>query len=474
MPTQSSMPAASSSIASRSPAAAHHTPRAGTGLATAVVGLQWGDEGKGKIVDAIAPKHDIVARYNGGANAGHSVVVAGERFALHLIPAGILHKGKPAVVGCGTVIDPDWILKEIDGLAARGVDCSGLLLSDRAHVVMPWHKDEDELRERWLAKTSVEPIGTTKRGIGPCYADKVQRGTAIRMGDLLRPDVLAGKLASTVPFKQAIIGAMATALGPALPADYAMPQYSAQALAEHCAIWQARLGKYITDTTQFLLDAQDAGKSILLEGANATLLDVDHGTYPYVTSSSTSSLGAPAGTGLPLASVGAVLGVMKSYSTRVGGGVMPTELIGNPADEALAQTIRTRGREFGTTTGRPRRVGWLDLVAVRYSVRLNGCTGLCLMLLDVLEGHQSLRICTGYRASDGSPLPFVPDANWLSAVTAEYQDFAGWQGDISGVRSMSDLPTAARRYIDFIEEYLATPISMVSIGPGREQLIEVK
>jgi len=436
-----------------------------TGLASAVVGLQWGDEGKGKIVDAIASRFNIVARYNGGANAGHSVVVNGERFALHLIPAGILHKGKPAVVGCGTVIDPDWILKEIDGLTARGVDCSKLMISDRAHVVMPWHKQEDELREKWLAAKSVEPIGTTKRGIGPCYADKVQRGMAIRIGDLLRPELLATKLATTIPFKAAVLSAMAQGGDTSV---YSYNQAEVMTLAAH---WCERLRPYVCDTSKFLLDSMDSGSTILLEGANATLLDIDHGTYPYVTSSTTCSLGAPTGTGIPLSSVGAVLGVMKAYSTRVGGGVMPTELIATEADRTLAETIRIRGREFGTTTGRPRRVGWLDLVAVKYSTRLNGCSGLCVMLLDVLEGIDTLRICTGYNDAAGKPVPFVPDANWLSSVTPTYQEVRGWKGDISGARAMSDLPAGARKYLDIVQDFLAVPISMVSIGPGREQLI---
>ncbi len=433
--------------------------------ATAIVGLQWGDEGKGKIVDALASRFDIVARYNGGANAGHSVVVGGERFALHLIPAGILHKGKPAVVGCGTVIDPDWILKEIDGLIARGIDCSNLMISDRAHVVMPWHKHEDELREKWLAAKSVEPIGTTKRGIGPCYADKVQRGTAIRIGDLLRPEQLATKLATTAPFKTAVLSAMAQG------GDTSAFHYDQAELLKHAAMWASRLKPYITDTSGFLLDQIDTGKTVLLEGANATLLDVDHGTYPYVTSSTTCSLGAPTGTGIPLSSVGAILGVMKAYSTRVGGGVMPTELIATEADRTLADKIRTRGREFGTTTGRPRRVGWLDLVAVRYSVRLNGCTGLCVMLLDVLEGIDTLRICTGYRDASGKDVPFVPDANWLSNVQPVFRDVPGWHGDISGARTMAELPAGARAYLDLVEEFLGVPVAMVSIGPGREQLI---
>ncbi|MCE2653176.1 MAG: adenylosuccinate synthase [bacterium] len=438
-----------------------------TASATSVVGLQWGDEGKGKIVHALADTHDVVVRYNGGANAGHSVVVKGERFALHLIPSGILHRQTTCIVGNGVVVDPGWLIKEIDGLAGRGVPCDNLFLSDRAHLVMPWHKVEDELREKWLSASSGEPIGTTKRGIGPCYADKALRSTAVRMGELKNLSELEAKIRRVAPLKQALLGALAAGCGE--PA----PKVDAGEIMEHCRQWQTRLSSRITDTAGMLQGLLGQGKKVLFEGANATMLDVDHGSYPFVTSSSTVALGAPLGAGVPMQCVGKVLGVMKAYSTRVGGGAMPTELVGSPETEALGEKIRQRGREFGTTTGRPRRVGWLDLCVVRYSAALNGCTGLCVMLLDVLEGLPELKVCTGYQTPEGPANKLVPDAAWMAAAKPVYRTLEGWSGDISGARKMSDLPTAARRYLDLITETVGVPLAMVSIGPGREATIEV-
>ncbi|MBL8991546.1 MAG: adenylosuccinate synthase [Phycisphaerae bacterium] len=434
---------------------------------TAVVGLQWGDEGKGKIVHLMTERHDAVARYNGGANAGHSIVVKGERFALHLIPSGILHAGKPAVIGNGVVIDPDWLSKELDALHARGVDTSGLVISDRAHVVMPWHKAEDELRERWLAEGSLEPIGTTKRGIGPCYADKATRGTAIRMGDLVRPEYLRRRLESICPLKTAMLGSITAKGGQAV-------RYEAAALAELASGWGERFGRYLRDTGAMLREMMRCGKRVLFEGANATLLDVDHGTYPYVTSSSCAVHGVGPGAGVPPSAVGSVIGVVKAYSTRVGGGAMPTELVRTEAERELGAGIRQRGREFGTTTGRPRRVGWLDLVAVRYSAELNGTTGLAVMLLDVLAGVETLRVCVGYREAGGRAAGgFTPDGEWLSGVEAEYVELKGFSQDVSKARRLNELPGEARAYLDLIERTVGCPIVFVSVGPDREQTIEV-
>ncbi len=448
--------------------APHAHPAPSGSKSTVVVGLQWGDEGKGKIVHLLTPRFDAVARYNGGANAGHSVVVKGERFALHLIPSGILHAGKPSVIGNGVVVDPAWLIKEMDTLSARGVDLSGLKISDRAHVVMPWHKDEDERREKWLSAGSSDPIGTTKRGIGPCYADKAQRGTAIRMGDLLRPEVLAPRLDQIAPLKTAILGAMTAPGSPA-------PRYDAGEMLALVRSWGERLGHHITDTSALLLNLLDQGKRVLFEGANATLLDVDHGTYPFVTSSGTSALGAPAGAGVPMSAVSDILGIMKAYSTRVGGGAMPTELVGDPAKEALAHQIRERGREYGTTTGRPRRVGWLDLVAVRYSARLNGTTGLSVMLLDVLAGIPELKVCTGYRHRlYNREVPgFIPDGLILNDMVPQYVTLPGFSGDVSAARRLADLPAEARTYLDLIERTVGTPVRYVSVGPDRDQTIEV-
>lgn len=431
---------------------------------TVVVGLQWGDEGKGKIVDLLADRHDAVVRYNGGANAGHSVVIKGERFALHLIPSGILRKGKPAVVGNGVVIDPDWLARELDGLHARGVDTNSLVISDRAHVVMPWHKAEDELREKWLSEGSLEPIGTTKRGIGPCYADKATRGCAIRVGDLLAPGPLTKRLESICRLKTAMLSAIG---GP----DKAAFTYDHKATVDLCLGWGERFKPYIRDTSAMLLDMQHDGKSILFEGANATLLDVDHGTYPYVTSSTCSSQGAAPGAGVPAASLGDVLGIMKAYSTRVGGGPMPTELVGNEADRQTGDRIRQIGREFGTTTGRPRRVGWLDLVVVKYSARLNGAKGLCVMLLDVLGGMEQLNVATSYMI-DGHPTDrLTPHADWLARAKPVYQTLPGF-GDLTKARKKSELPREAVAYLDLIEATVGVPVRFVSVGPDREQTIE--
>ncbi len=444
---------------------------------TAVVGLQWGDEGKGKIVHMLAERHDAVARFNGGANAGHSVVVGGERFALHLIPSGILHKGVPAIVGNGVVVDPEQVLKEMSALGARGVDCSGLVISDRAHVVMPWHKAEDEAREKWLVGAGspgtgtggLRPIGTTKRGIGPCYADKVQRATAVRMGDLLRPETLVPRLRAVCPMKAALLGALAGGAGGG-EVSGVREATDPEALAALCARWAAGLKGHIRDTSALLLDLIDAGKRVLFEGANATLLDVDHGTYPYVTSSACAASGIAGGAGVPMSAVGAVLGVCKAYSSRVGGGPMPTELTGEVADR-----IRTRGREFGTTTGRPRRVGWLDLVSVRYSARLNGATGLCVMLLDVLAGFEELRVCVAYETPGGRSERFVPDGAELEKVRPVYQTVRGFgAAEMGTARRLGELPAGARAYLELIERFVGVPVRYVSVGPDRAQTIEVE
>jgi len=473
--TSTSGPTGATTVNSGAPAG-----RVIQGRATVVVGLQWGDEGKGKIVHYLTPLHDAVVRYNGGANAGHSVVVGGERFALHLIPSGILHKGKRAIIGNGVVVDPAWLIGEIDKLTARGVDMSNLRISSRAHVVMPWHKDEDDLRERLLRVESAvvtgdgkggEPIGTTKRGIGPCYADKHQRATAVRMGELLDEASLRSKVRMIAKIKTATLGALFDAL-PVSERPEARPAYDAETVLKSCVEWAKRLGAMVGDTSAELLRMVEEGKSILLEGANATLLDVDHGTFPFVTSSSTVALGAPTGSGIPMQSIGRVLGIMKAYSTRVGGGPMATELIATEADRALAHHIRERGREYGTTTGRPRRVGWLDLPAVRYAVRLNGVTEVAVMLLDVLEGMQQIRVCTGYTI-DGRPAEFEPDAGWMSRATPEFATLEGFSGEVSKARTLSELPKEARAYISLIERHVGAKVAIVSVGPDKDQTIRV-
>ncbi len=433
---------------------------------TAVIGLQWGDEGKGKAVDLLARDHDAVVRFNGGANAGHSLVVNGTRFSVHLLPSGILYPGKLSVIGNGVVVDPEKLLAEIDAFASKGIDTSGLVLSDRSHIVAPYHKAEDELREELLRATaSPAPggggeIGTTKRGIGPAYADKVQRSTAIRAGDLLREDVLRQKVRMACAFKNDALAGMARVAGRSFTA------FDPGALAATLLEQGARLRPMIRDTTYLLHDLLSQGKRILFEGANATLLDVDHGTYPFVTSSSCGVFGIGPGAGVSERCLSSVLGVMKAYSTRVGRGPLLTEL-----HDETGERIRQRGREFGTTTGRPRRVGWLDLVAVRYSAMVNGATGLVLTLLDVLDGIPELRVCTAYRIGGTTTDRLTPDGHALMGAEPVYTTMAGFSADLSGVRRRADLPEAARRYVDFIEEFVGVPVSLIGVGPGREQTI---
>jgi adenylosuccinate synthase len=432
---------------------------------TAVVGLQWGDEGKGKIVDVLTADHDVIARYNGGANAGHTVEVAGERYALHLIPSGILYPDKTCVIGNGVVVDPEKLIEEMDRLRSRGVAVGGrnLLISDRAHVVMPYHKEQDAALEEFLADVAEGErgslaIGTTRRGIGPAYADKISRSTAIRVGDLLDDAYLRDRLRVICRLRTAELAALGVRTSPLDP----------DALADRYAALGEQLRPHIVDSTYALHDALQSGRRILFEGANACLLDIDHGTYPFVTSSNCSTLGIPAGTGVPGDQVGRVLGIMKAYSTRVGAGPFPTELT-NPTGER----IRERGREFGTTTGRPRRCGWLDLVAVRYSAMVCGATGVACTLFDVLTGFDELRICTRYRLADGSVTDrFIPDAHRLEQATAMYETLPGWTEALREVDDRRQLPANAERYLAFIEEQLNLPIDMVSVGPDRRHTLQ--
>lgn len=436
---------------------------------TAVVGLQWGDEGKGKIVDRLAAEHDAVVRYNGGANAGHTIVVGGERHALHLVPSGILHAGKAAIIGNGVVVDPSQLLKELEMLEGRGVSLDGLVLSDRAQVVLPYHKAEDGLREELLKRgeagervgvgTSQE-IGTTRRGIGPAYADKVTRATGVRVGDLLRPDALRQKVRTACRMKNALFAGLASSVG------IEWSPFDEDAIVSEALGWGEALRPRIADTVYLLHGLRSEGRRVLFEGANATLLDVDHGTYPYVTSSNASVLGIPAGSGMPPHAITRVVGVLKAYSTRVGGGPMPTEL-----DDATGERIRERGREFGTTTGRPRRCGWLDLVAVRYSAMINGVTELSVMLLDVLGGFDELKICTSYRIDGRETERFVPDASDLSRVEPVYETLTGFGEEVAGSRSFGELPPGARAYVDRIAEYVGVPVRTVSVGPERSQTV---
>ena len=435
--------------------------------ATAVVGLQWGDEGKGKLVDLLAGDFDAVVRYNGGANAGHSVVVGGQRYALHLVPSGILSKGVKAVIGNGVVIDPERLFEEIATLSERGIDTSQLVVSDRAHVVMPYHKAEDALREELLSgsvregqtqsKGVINAIGTTKRGIGPAYADKVQRATAVRVGDLLRPEVLREKLEMICSMKNSIFSSLH-------PEGH--EPFDAYALSEQYSELGQKLRPMIQDTAYLLDDLRRDGGRILFEGANATMLDVDHGTYPYVTSSNASALGIGAGSGVPPQCIGRIIGVVKAYCTRVGGGPMPTELFDTTGD-----AIRERGREYGTTTGRPRRVGWLDLVALKYAAMISGATELCITLLDVLAGEPELKLATGYETPSGATNRFIADGYQLGEATPVYETMPGFSQDITGVRTFDELPEQAQAYVRRIEEFVGVRVGIISVGPDREQTI---
>jgi adenylosuccinate synthase len=422
---------------------------------TCVVGLAWGDEGKGKIVDHLCQEFDVVVRFNGGANAGHTVCVAGERFALHLLPVGVLHDGITAVIGAGLVVDPAGLLDEIDALGKRGIDVAArLLVSDRAHVVMPYHKIQDRLSE---AHSGAEGrIGTTARGIGPCYADKMLRSTAIRMADLLDLRRHESRVRDIVKMKKAMFNAL---YGADEGLDFDQVWAGLEAAAK-------RLRPLIQDTSAWLVDQAEAGRRLFFEGANGMLLDIDHGTYPYVTSSHTGPQGVAAGAGVPASLVKRSIGVTKAYATRVGSGPFPSELCDEVGDR-----IREKGKEYGTTTGRPRRCGWLDAVAIRSSVRLGGVTEIAIAHLDTLSGFDRVGICTAYRL-DGRELFNMPaNPADLDRVEPLLEMLEGWDGDLRGHRSFDSLPAAAHRFVARIEELAGAPVTIVSVGPERSQTI---
>ncbi len=432
----------------------------------AVVGLQFGDEGKGQIVDLLTRHFDLVVRYNGGANAGHSVQIGDQKFALHLIPSGILSQSTLNVVGNGVVIDPAQILKEIDALRERGIEVGdNLRISDRAHVVFSYHKCQDALMEcaQGISGGDRTKIGTTGRGIGPAYADKALRSTAIRMGDLLDEARLRRRLHHIVQIKNVMLEALARHCGqeaePFEPID-------ADALADENLAYAERLRPMICDTTHLLHQALGDGRHLLFEGANAALLDVDHGTYPFVTSSHCSSLGVYSGSGVPGSSLRQVIGIVKLYTSRVGGGPFPTEL-----HDDSAQRLRDVGGEYGTTTGRPRRCGWLDLVALRYTARLCGVTTLACTGLSVLAGLEKIRVCVGYRHNGGTLDHFPADSAVLEAVEPIYESFDGFSGPIDRCASFVDLPREARRLIEFIEQFVDVRASMVCVGRRRDQIL---
>jgi len=424
--------------------------------ATCVIGLQWGDEAKGKLVDLLAPRHDVVVRYQGGANAGHTVVCGQEVYKLHHIPSGILSPQIQNVIAPGVVIEPTMLIQELSNLERRGVQPrKNLMISQRAHVVMPWHMLEDGAINKTVV--SGESIGTTNRGIGPCYRDKVGRTHAVRMADLVRPD-LANRIREIVEAKRVLLSSIAS--------KEDMAELDADKIASQCGQWADTLGPMLADTTYFLLDNLDAGRKLLMEGAQGSLLDIDHGTYPFVTSSNASGVGVSSGSGVPARWIDRVIGVAKAYSTRVGGGPFPTELV-----DETGQKIREIGREYGTTTGRPRRCGWFDAVAVRYTARLSGVHYLSLMMLDVLSHFEKINVCVAYEL-DGERTDRLPsEADTIRRCKPIYETLDGWMQDVSTVRSLEAFPANARRYIDRISELISVPTGVLSVGPDREQTI---
>lgn len=412
-----------------------------------IVGAQWGDEGKGKIVDLLSEHADVVARYQGGANAGHTIVHGDKKYILHLIPSGILHPSVHCVIGNGVVIDPVALMDEIRMLEDLGVNIDGRLhISHKAHLIMPYHKMLDQAREKLAGS-----IGTTGRGIGPSYIDKAQR-VGIRIVDLLDRDVLEAKLRTNFEEKSAILEAI-----------YGAEPIDIDRLIEEYMAFDTQIDPYITDTTAFLHQAIRDGKRILAEGAQGALLDLDHGTYPFVTSSNPTSGGACTGLGIPPTSIGSIVGVVKAYSTRVGNGPFPTEL-----DNEIGELLRSEGHEFGATTGRSRRCGWLDIPALRYSCMINGITEIALTKLDVLGVLDEIQICTGYRI-DGKPVRYFPaDVSSLERVTCDYITMPGWKCSLDGIRTFDALPQAAQDYVLAIERLVETPITWVSTSPARD------
>ena len=417
-----------------------------------IVGAQWGDEGKGKVVDLLAEQADAVIRFQGGNNAGHTIVRDGETFKFHLIPSGILYPGKPCVIGNGVVVDPKVLIGEIEGLRRQGIDLSGLRVSANAHVIMPYHLLLDHAGEARLGKRE---IGTTKRGIGPCYADKASR-LGIRVQDLLDEKILRQKITAAMEPK-----------APLLREFVKDPRLDLHQMTEDYRAFGDRLAPHIADTPPIAWEALDRDRLVVFEGAQGTLLDIDHGTYPFVTSSNPVAGSACVGAGVGPKSIDEVWGISKAYCTRVGAGPFPSEL-----HDEMGDRLREAGHEFGTTTGRPRRCGWLDLVALRYAVRVNGLTGLVLTKLDVLTGIDPLPVATSYSGPEGASFDQFPyHQSVLHHVRGETVDLPGWHEDITGARTLDDLPENARAYIAFIEEQLGTPVVTVGVGPGREQII---
>ena len=417
-----------------------------------IVGAQWGDEGKGKVTDLLAEQADAIVRFQGGNNAGHTIVRDGQTWKLHLMPSGILHPGKLCVIGNGVVIDPRVLTDELEELRRRGVDVSSVRISANAHLIMPYHMMLDHAGEVKLGSLQ---IGTTRRGIGPCYADKAAR-LGIRVQDLLDEKILKKKIVAALEPKRL-----------SLRPHQKDPQLDLQSMTDEYLTYGHSIEEYIADTSRLVLECLDAGDLVLFEGAQGALLDIDHGTYPFVTSSNPIAGAACIGAGVGPRDIDEVWGVTKAYSTRVGAGPFPTELEGPLADE-----LREHGGEYGTTTGRARRVGWLDLVALRYASRINSLSALAVTKLDVLSGQKVLRVCTSYRGPDGAEFHHFPyHQTVLHHVSGQYVELPGWTEDLSGCRSEDELPGAARDYLQFIADFVKVPIALIGVGPGRDEVI---
>jgi adenylosuccinate synthase len=420
--------------------------------ATVIVGLQWGDEGKGKTTDFLAEQVAMVVRYQGGDNAGHTVQSGSEVFKLHLVPSGVLYPHISCVIGPGVVVNPDTLIRELDTLAARGIETAAVRVSRNSHVIMPYHLALDRAMEARLAG---DAVGTTHRGIGPAYADRAWR-VGVRMEDLLDSGVVREKLERLVPDRNSLLAAIGSE-----------ERFEIDALVELAAGWGSRLTHHLADTTWLVQDALRRGDHVLLEGAQGTLLDLDHGSYPFVTSSNPIAGGACTGGGIGPLQVDEVIGVMKAYSTRVGAGPFPTEL-----KDSIGEGIAARGREVGTTTGRPRRVGWFDAVPLRYAVAVNSVSAIMLNKLDILSGIPELCLCVAYQIDGRRVESWPSSAELLARARPIYETFPGWAEDLHGVRALADLPENARRYVSALEEHAGVPIVLVSVGPERTQTIE--
>ena len=415
-----------------------------------VVGTQWGDEGKAKIIDLLAESHKIVARYQGGHNAGHTVVVGNEKYALQLVPSGVFYSHVTPVIGNGVVVDLPTLFKEIDTLESRGITCSRLKVSSLAHLIFPWHQAHDAISESSLGENK---IGTTLKGIGPAYADKSRR-VGIRAGDVRDSKRFKQLVRDRATAEQKIL----TALGG--------EQLKIDEIVDNFAILGERLKPYVNDTVNFLHDALDRNENLLLEGAQATFLDIDHGTYPFVTSSNPIAGGACAGTGLGPRDITRIIGIAKAYTTRVGSGPFPSELLGELGDK-----IVEIGREFGTVTGRRRRPGWLDLVMLRHAVRLNSLTEIALTKLDILDTFENVRVCVGYELNGKELSGYPDDSQLLDQVKPKYVDLQGWNKSVSAVRSYADLPQQAKALIELVEKHVGVPVTMIGVGPERNECV---